>query len=198
MLIPGDLTKDGEKVSHKGVAQLLKPLREKGVKVLVIPGNHDINNPDAVSFHGDTTLPVPTISAKEFSEIYGDYGYRSAISHDTHSLSYVNEPVEGLRVICIDACKYYHNTFRSAGARKDSCVTNGFVKPETMAWIRTQMQVAKTLGKEVLAMMHHNVVEHFDHQGIFAAPYLVDDYKNVQQQFMNLGIKVLFTRHFHS
>jgi len=53
VLIPGDLTKDGELVSHLGVAELLKPLREKGIKVLVIPGNHDINNPNAVAFHGD-------------------------------------------------------------------------------------------------------------------------------------------------
>ncbi|HCB88431.1 MAG TPA: metallophosphoesterase, partial [Porphyromonadaceae bacterium] len=48
VLIPGDLTKDGELVSHRGVVELLSPLREKGVKVLVVPGNHDIDNPDAV------------------------------------------------------------------------------------------------------------------------------------------------------
>jgi len=95
VLIPGDLTKDGELASHHGVAALLKPLREKGVKVLVIPGNHDVNNPDAVSFQGDTVRKEPTISADDFAVIYNDYGYERAVSRDEHSLSYVSEPVHG-------------------------------------------------------------------------------------------------------
>ncbi|MDO5522609.1 MAG: metallophosphoesterase [Bacteroidia bacterium] len=177
VLIPGDLTKDGELISHRGVTELLQPLREKGVKVLVIPGNHDIDNPDAVSFHGDEIRKVQSITPPQFKEIYKDFGYGNAISADEHSLSYVSEPVEGLRIICIDACKYYNNTFVSRGATSDSCVTHGAVKPETMRWIKTEAQVAKLLGKQVIAMMHHGVVE---------------------QSFMDAGLNVVFTGHFHA
>lgn len=198
VLIPGDLTKDGEKVSHRGVAHLLQPLLDKGVKVLIVPGNHDINNPKAVSFHGDSILPVETVSAEDFEQIYKDYGFRTAISRDKHSLSYVSEPIDGFRVICIDACKYDDNTFISRGAEKDICVTGGTIKPGTMDWIRTEMQVAGILGKQVIGMIHHNVVEHFDHQGVFAAPYMVDDFKRVQAKFLDFGLNVLFTGHFHS
>ena len=198
VLIPGDLTKDGELVSHQGVAELLQPLRDKGVKVLVVPGNHDIDNPDAVSFHGDETRGVQSVTPARFKEIYNDFGFGNAISRDEHSLSYVNEPVDGLRVICIDACKYYDNTFVSRGAKSDSCVTHGSIKPETMNWIKTEVQVAKLLGKQVIAMMHHGVVEHFDHQSFFADPYLIDDFEWVQQSFMEAGLNVVFTGHFHA
>lgn len=198
VLIPGDLTKDGELVSHLGVAELLKPLREKGVKVLVIPGNHDINNPDAVAFHVDTVQKVATISADDFAVIYNDYGYGGAVSRDEHSLSYASEPVNGLRVMCIDACRYDDNRFISRGDEDDYCTTHGAVRPETMTWLRTEMQVAQILGKQVLVMIHHNVVEHFAHQGVFAVPYMVDNFRDVQEKFMEYGINVLFTGHFHS
>lgn len=198
VLIPGDLTKDGEMVSHQGVAKLLKPLKDKGVKILVIPGNHDIDNPDAVSFHGDKTRQVSTVSPSEFKQIYHEYGYGNAVSVDNHSLSYVSEPIEGLRIICIDACKYYDNTFVSRGANRDSCVTHGVVKPETMHWIKTEIRVAKLLNKKVIAQLHHGVVEHFDYQSFFARPYLVDNYREVQKMFMEEGLNVVFTGHFHA
>lgn len=198
VLIPGDLTKDGEKVSHRGVAHLLKPLREKGIKILVIPGNHDINNPEAVRFHGDSTQQVETISDEEFAEIYTDYGYGNTISRDKHSLSYVSEPVDGLRILCLDACKYDQNTFVSLGDSHDECITGGALKPETVEWLRTEMQVARILGKQVLGMIHHNVIEHFAYQSVFATPYLVDDFTKVQQYFMEYGLNIIFTGHFHS
>ena len=46
VLISGDLTKDGEVISHKSLIRQLQILRLNHIKVLVIPGNHDINNPD--------------------------------------------------------------------------------------------------------------------------------------------------------
>ena len=44
-LICGDLTKDGELASYRYLTQRLDRLTEAGIKVLVVPGNHDINNP---------------------------------------------------------------------------------------------------------------------------------------------------------
>ena len=41
VLITGDLTKDGEQVSHEYVISKLDELRASGIQVLVIPGNHD-------------------------------------------------------------------------------------------------------------------------------------------------------------
>jgi len=96
----------------------------------------------------------------------------------------VSEPVHGLRVICIDACRYDDNRFISKGDEDDHCTTHGAIRPETMLWLRTEMQVAQILEKQILVMIHHNVVEHFTHQGLFAVPYMVDNFRDVQEKFM--------------
>ena len=44
VLIPGDMTKDGELVCHQLCANYLKQITDSGKKVYVIPGNHDIEN----------------------------------------------------------------------------------------------------------------------------------------------------------
>ena len=88
VLISGDLTKDGEYASHKLVSEtLLRPLADAGIRTFVIPGNHDINNPDAVEYHGDSTVRTRTVSADEFAAFYQDYGYGEAV--DTWSVGCV-------------------------------------------------------------------------------------------------------------
>ncbi len=52
VLVTGDLTKDGERTSHHLVAGQLQRLVDSGIQVLVVPGNHDINNPDAKVYDG--------------------------------------------------------------------------------------------------------------------------------------------------
>jgi hypothetical protein len=197
VLITGDLTKDGERISHKEVAGMLQPLLDRGIKVLVIPGNHDINNPFARNFNGSVLKGVATVSAEEFRTIYNQYGFETAISTDSSSLSYVSEPVEGLRVLCIDDCEYYKNTFMSKGDASNSCVTGGCIKPATMQWILQQIGDAKVQGKQIIGMMHHNVVEHFDYEGSMPG-YMVSNYKNVEKQLMGAGLNVIFTGHFHA
>lgn len=71
LLISGDLTKDGETVSHLYLRDsCLAGLRRVGIRVFVVPGNHDVNNPHAVEFDGDRSVRVPSPSAAEFAEIY--------------------------------------------------------------------------------------------------------------------------------
>ena len=70
LLITGDLTKDGETVSHLYLRDsCLAPMRDAGIRIFVIPGNHDVNNPHAVEFDGDHATRVATPSAEEFAEI---------------------------------------------------------------------------------------------------------------------------------
>ena len=76
VLVTGDLTKDGERVSHQLVAGRLQRLVDAGIQVLVVPGNHDINNPDARVYDGDTATPTDTITRSEFAEIYRQTGGR--------------------------------------------------------------------------------------------------------------------------
>ncbi|MFR4122904.1 MAG: metallophosphoesterase family protein, partial [Clostridium sp.] len=52
IILSGDLTLNGEKESHKELAKKLEQVEKDGIQVVVIPGNHDINNRNAASFDG--------------------------------------------------------------------------------------------------------------------------------------------------
>lgn len=197
VLIPGDLTKDGELKSHQLVIQQLKHIADQGIQVLVIPGNHDVNNPHALLYNGSQTEYAETVSKEKFAELYQDFGYGKAYARDKNSLSYAFEAYDNLVIIGIDACRYEDNTFISQGAAEDVCVTDGRIKPETLTWICQQAYAARQKGKRVLAMMHHNLVEHFNQQASIAAPYVVENAAAVRDSFMNAGIHTVFTGHFH-
>jgi 3',5'-cyclic AMP phosphodiesterase CpdA len=191
VLISGDMTKDGELVCHQGVIKQLRILEANRIKVLVVPGNHDINNPDAVLFDGDNTEAVPTISPEQFRSLYADYGYGSAIARDPNSLSYISEPFKGLFVLAIDANEYYDNT-------SEYSVTAGNIKDETMEWAQAQLASLKSKkGKTVIGMMHHGVIEHFMGESVIFPDYLVDDRFTRADELMQAGLKVIFTGHFH-
>ena len=191
VLISGDLTKDGELISHKSLLQQLKILSINHIKVLVVPGNHDINNPDAKLFDGDNAISVETISSEYFKTLYADYGYKSAIARDPNSLSYVSEPFKNLRILALDANEYYNNT-------PSYCVVAGKIKDATMEWAKTQLADAKAKGKTVIGMMHHGVIEHFMGESVIFPDYLVDNWGTKADELMQAGLKVIFTGHFHA
>ena len=106
VLVPGDLTDHGDRASHELVAQYLKQLKSNGKKVYVIPGNHDIENPNAVRYSGNSALRIRNITAEEFAQIYADFGYKDALYRDPASLSYVAEPRKGIWLLALDSCRY--------------------------------------------------------------------------------------------
>jgi predicted MPP superfamily phosphohydrolase len=190
LLIPGDLTKDGEKVSHESVVKLIKQISDAHIKVFVVPGNHDINNPEAVTYDGDNASPTPSISATEFSNIYSDYGYGNAIARDPNSLSYLAAPYPSLWILGIDDCEYYDN--------KDIAIVAGKIKPETMKWALAWIAEAKRRHVTIFAMMHHNLIEHYVGQTQLDPGYVTDNGPAEADQFMNAGLSVIFTGHYHA
>jgi 3',5'-cyclic AMP phosphodiesterase CpdA len=194
ILISGDLTKDGEKINHQLLASKLKTLKDSGKKIFVVPGNHDINNPDALSFAAadGSTSPVDKVTPADFKSIYADYGYGSAIYSDTNSLSYIAEPVQGIWLFAIDSCKYETNV--ADGKPK----TSGAIRAATLTWVTEKLVEAKQKGKIVLGMMHHGVVEHFASQKTLFSDYIIDDYASVGKTLGDNGLNVIFTGHFHA
>lgn len=194
LLISGDLTKDGETVSHLYLRDsCLATLRQAGIRIFVVPGNHDVNNPHAVEFDGDKTVRVSSPSADEFAEIYSDYGYGDAIARDPASLSYVARLAPGLRILCLDACRYEDNSFE-----ENTCITPGRLKKETLKFIKEQARAARQSGDRMIAMMHHGAVRHWKWQTIVMGEYLVDNWRQVSSMLGRLGVDVIFTGHFHS
>lgn len=192
VLIPGDLTKDGARVSHLEFARLINEIKSAGKKVYVVPGNHDISNGESHSYKGAETITVENVGPELFKSVYDDFGYREALFQDPSSLSYVVEPVGGLWVLGLDACLYKQN---QPGGHP---VTDGAFSPETLQWIEGVASDANKKGKKMIAFMHHGVVEHYKGQEKFYGEYLVNDYKTVSEKFANLGINVVFTGHYHA
>ncbi|KAF7598500.1 MAG: metallophosphoesterase [Candidatus Dactylopiibacterium carminicum] len=188
LLITGDLTKDDERVNHELLAAYLKDF---GKPVYVIPGNHDVNNPDAKGF-GSTTTAVAQVSPAEFRSLYADCGYGTAIHTDPDSLSYIVEPTEGLWLFAIDSCKYADNL--SLGHP----VTSGAIGSATLAWLTGKLAEARAQGKQVMGMMHHGLIEHFAGQSLLFPEYLVDDRAAVAAALAAAGLGVMFTGHFHA
>lgn len=192
VLVPGDLSKDGERSSHEKFATYLAQLEAAGIDVYVAPGNHDINNPHAMAFSGDTVTPTAHVSPDEFKSIYQAFGYKQARANDPDSLSYMAEPVPGVVLLSLDSCKYRDNL--SLGHPE----TSGAFSPATQAWIIRQIKIARAAGKQVIAMEHHGILEHYTGQSQAFADYVIDDWQNLSQSFAEAGLGLMFTGHYHS
>ncbi|ACD89523.1 metallophosphoesterase [Chlorobium limicola DSM 245] len=194
LLVAGDLTKDGEKISHQAFADYLSELESTGVRVYVIPGNHDVNNPDAMRYDGATATPVESVSPEEFQEIYQDFGYGEAIYQDPNSLSYIAAPSENLWILGIDSCEYDQNT--------TSPETSGSLSDETKAWILEKLAEAKLKGITVIGMMHHNLAEHYTLQADLFPEYVItddtSDGTSLAQELADAGLSMIFTGHYHA
>lgn len=187
LLISGDLTKDGEKLDHQTLATMFKVLSDKGIKVLVIPGNHDVNNAESYSFLQAAKTKTDNVSATDFATIYANCGYGDAIERDAGSLSYVSEPVSGVWVMGIDACHY-----------SPVSETAGSISATTLTWVKSMIEKSKKENKILITMMHHGLVEHFTGQSSLFSEYVISDWQNVSSTLADLGLKVIFTGHFHA
>jgi hypothetical protein len=190
VLVPGDLTKDGELVGNVSVHLYLQQLIQAGIKVRVITGNHDIYNPHSYQYNGATKNRVQNIGPDKFRSIYSDCGYSDALYTDPYSLSYVSEPLPNLWLLAIDCCKYDNIN--------DSIYTAGAIRPGTMKWVLDRLAEAAQKGKTVFGMMHHGIVEQFTDKDTTFPGFMLDNFKDVSNQLMNAGLKIMFTGHFHA
>lgn len=183
LLITGDLTKDGEQASHNYVREKLKTL---GMKVYVIPGNHDFGGEgNHTQFNADGSIDdAPVLSTADFKTTeagYGNYGYGegSTLDPEGGSLSYVVEPVNGLVLLAIDS-------------HTES------IPSKTLTWLCNQAKDARAKGKQVIAMMHHPLIEHIKGANMFVSTYTVGSNEDVRDALIEAGVNVILTGHFHT
>jgi 3',5'-cyclic AMP phosphodiesterase CpdA len=192
VLVPGDLTKDGERLCHEEAAAYLRQLENNGINVYVVPGNHDVNNPDAHRYLGDFVEPVETVSPEQFARLYADFGYSQALSRDPGSLSYVAEPASGLWLFALDSCIYEDNL------NLGTPVTAGRLSKRTLNWVFEMLSRAKIQGKKRIGLMHHGLVEHYTGQSVFFSEYLVQDWQTLSWILAKAGMQMVFTGHYHA
>jgi 3',5'-cyclic AMP phosphodiesterase CpdA len=192
LLVPGDLTKDGERQDHQLMAGSLAELERSGTAVFVVPGNHDILNPHACRFTDTGKERVPWVTPEEFADIYRDFGYGEALDRDPASLSYVAELAPGLWLLALSSADYEENP------KKDEPTTSGRLSRRTAAWIEDVLGRALSTGTAVIAMMHHGALEHYRGQARYFGEYLVRDYPQVSELLASYGVRLVCTGHYHA
>ena len=145
LVIPGDLTFNGALQSHEDLARRLEPLQDAGIRVFVIPGNHDLRYSQAARFEGTAITRVQSPDAVAFEEIWHGFGLDTALSRDSHSLSYMAELSPGLRLLMLDV-----NTTAAPG---------GLLK-ETLSWAKQALLQARRDGARVISCSHQTLLQH--------------------------------------
>ena len=182
VLITGDLTKDGEYVSHQYVRNGLQRLQNAGIKVFVIPGNHDFGGEgNHTKFNTDgTTMTVDALAYSNFATFYNGYGYGEASSeYDSNSLSYMAEPMDGLALLAIDS-------------------HSATVSQETLDWLVEKAKAARNAGKQVIAMMPHPLFPHITGGDMYISTYAVNSHETVRDALIEAGVNTILTGHFHT
>lgn len=153
VILAGDLTFNGEKQSHQDLADLLRPLKDAGIQVLVIPGNHDIHNSFAFSFQNDETYYTETVEPEDFATIYADQGYQNCgHSYDEASLSYLVKASEKTWFLMLDTNRYELNS----GFGVDG---SGKFRDGTVTWMEEIFKEAREQGATIITVTHENLLK---------------------------------------
>lgn len=188
LLVTGDLTLNGEEASHRALARRFESLGRAGVRVYVLPGNHDLDNPWAAEYRGSSRRRVASVSAARFREIYEGCGYSAAASRDEESLSYSAELDAGLDVLMLDSTVHDRNA--SQGYPESS----GRLSGPTLAWIDAKLGEARRQGRRVVVAMHHNLL---DHNSMLGAGYTLDDADELLAILIRRGQRFALDGHIH-
>ena len=174
VFITGDLATHGRDFAseHEAVAAKFRKFeKETGKQVYVINGNHD-----------NTSKGV--ISHKEFVSIYHEFGYDEALSTDEGTCSYSVNLNDEYTLVALDTCDERYRVVPNNDLSR-------------MNWAVTQIKKAKSEGRKVIMIMHHNLLEHNPYQKITEKNYVVDTPYSFAGLLADLGVKLVFSGHTH-
>jgi len=179
LILSGDLTFNGAKKSHEDLAAKLRRIDQAGVPVFVLPGNHDLYCYAAAKFEGDSYTRVESVTGEEFAAIYHDLGFDEAVSRDPYSLSYIAEPVPGVRLLMLDT-----NT------KNMECA----VAQNTFIWLEQELSRANADGAKVIAVSHQNL---YAHSSLLYRGYVISNAAMLASLYARYGVSVNLSGHLH-
>lgn len=178
LLLTGDLTFNGALLSHTALAAKLRDAEAAGLRILVLPGNHDLDNPNAALFSGTEFQRVPFAESADFRRIYADFGFDEALSVDTDSLSYVVDLNDDTRLLMLD-----YNT------RHDPCG----ISDKSLEWVEGQLKAARDAGKHILTAGHQNLFQ----LTVFRGGYVIDKAERLAELLRQYGVTLYLSGHLH-
>lgn len=183
LIISGDLSLQGEKKSHEELAAKLDEVEKAGITVVVIPGNHDINNPSAAVYSGSDRYPAEPTSPEDFVRIYHEFGYGEANSRDTRSLSYTYDLGPSMRLLMLDTCQYEPRN-----------KVGGMIRTETYEWIGRQLEEADEDGVILIPVAHHNLLEE---SKVYVDDCTIEHSEELIQKLEEENIPLFLSGHLH-
>lgn len=186
IIVTGDVTFNGERVSAEKFAEIFKPLEE--TQLLVLPGNHDIYDGWAREFRGKKQYYAGQISPRMWRNIFKT-SYKNAVSVDDKSLAYSVQLNPNYLLILADSNEYGKEESTTAPA------TAGFLGREQRRWIKAQLQYASENNLQVIFCMHHNL---YAHNAAVNKGYVVDDYRELRKLLAQYNVKLVFSGHIHA
>lgn len=179
LILAGDLTFNGEKLSHAALTEKLRRIEAAGIPVLVLPGNHDLENPMAASFQGTGYTLVEGINEEQFETLYWDFGLGEAVARDPASLSYVAELSQGFRILMQDV-----NTVGAPGTLTD----------QTLRWAEQQLKDAARQHACVVAVSHQNLLSH---NSLFSFGFVINNREPLLALYEKYGVICNLSGHMH-
>ena len=166
LLITGDLTFNGEKTSHEELAAAMDILWDEGIPVYVIPGNHDINNPNARAFIGDTYEAVPSVTPGEFHAVWD----RCMLpAESVGDMSYTLRLNDEVWIAMTDVCVY-----------EPAPEVYGFYSEDQQSWLLPMLAEARQAGVTVICATHQSLIPRTSNKSysIFNREYMLADLRS--------------------
>lgn len=210
LIIPGDLTYNGEKPGHVRMKEMLSAFEAAtGVEVFVINGNHDINNPGAAHFLSPSGKRVTArqdpdllfTTPEFFKSNYADFGYAQADSFYINpsgkvgTMSYAVTLKGGYRLIALDSCVFSADATPNGEDDNDSTMA---LHEGLVDWALEECRKARENGQTVIGMAHGSLVEHFDFEPLVSDNSMIEQYEALSCRFADASMHFIFTGHVHS
>ena len=182
LLVTGDLAYNGEKASHERLAAFFARIEEDGTPVWVIPGNHDINVPNALGFTENGWYTTENVTEEEFAAIYAPFLLRDENAAGA-GFSYCVPVTDRLRAAMTDAAWY-----------TERAQTFGTFTTAHQAWLRGVLEQADADGAEVITASHHNLIAHSSYS---RESYVMFGSEAMEELLSAHGVRLHLSGHLH-
>lgn len=184
--IAGDITNDGEKVSHEEFFEKASLLNKKK-RVYIITSTHDWcsdNNPRR--YEGSEVFhDVEALSAPELTALYGSFGEKDCISSYETPLGLVSkcfQITENLRLLAV------HDDCDAEGGK------SGYSEKH-LQWMIKMLEEAQKDNCKVIAMEHHLLLHPFCRL-VNKGQSIGDNFK-VAEALADAGLRLILVGHSH-
>ena len=186
LLIAGDVTNDGERVSHEEIREKFQSF-EASKPLYLITSTHDwCTDGNPRRFEGDKVYnDVEALNAPALDSFYADFGKEKCIAeyvngHGFHSR--VFQVSDALRLLAVN-----DDADGAGGA-------SGYTE-EHIRWAEEQIRAAKEAGNDVIAMEHHLLLPNVS--PLINKGQSIADQFEMAARLADAGLRLMFVGHSH-